>query len=202
MSTLITSNVLRPIWDSHCANVLSATRGIDVEELARVADILTFMAKMDYPIFTAGNGASAALSQHWACDHLKGASNDRVSNHVISLSSNMALLTAIANDCGYERVFTDQLRRHTTADMQGAVVLISASGSSPNIVHTAEFVRQDRPNLTLIGLTGFTGGPLKSLCHHTLHASLFEYEAVEDVHGMLMHTLAKYLKRTLNGVTR
>ena len=105
--------------------------------------------------------------------------------------------TAIDNDYGYEQVFTEQLKRHTRKFDEGVVVLISASGKSPNIVHTANFVRTERPHLRIISLTGFEGEPLRSLSDVNLHVPVREYEAVEDVHNAIMHVLAKLLRAEL-----
>lgn len=181
-------------WSQHTTAMHVGMLQVDASAFYKAFLLLSQAAENHNPIFVAGNGASAALSQHWACDHLKGASGDLYSNHVISLASNMALLTAIGNDCGYERVFTDQLKHHTRRTTEGVVVLISASGKSPNIVHTAEFVRNERPYLQIISLTGFLGEPLRSLSDVNFHVGVNEYEAVEDVHGAIMHTLAKLLR--------
>lgn len=181
-------------WEQHKAALILGLHQIDVAVFGPAFDMLTAAATIHAPVFVAGNGASAALSQHWACDHLKGASGELYSNHVISLASNMALLTAIGNDLGYERVFTEQLKHHTRRNTEGVVVLISSSGKSPNVVHTAEFVREERPNLQLLSLTGFAGEPLRSLSDVNFHVSTNEYEAVEDAHGAIMHTLTKMLR--------
>lgn len=193
--------ILNTTWKQHKAAVAKGLDAIQVDDIVRAYELLVYAAESRYPVFVAGNGASAALSQHWACDHLKGSSGPRESghvNHVISLASNMALITAIGNDYGYEQVFTEQLARHTHSSSRGVVVLISASGKSPNIVHTAEFIQKARPHLHLISLTGFSGEPLRSLSAVNLHAPLNEYEAVEDVHNAVMHVFAKLLRARFN----
>lgn len=184
-------------WNQHKATILAGLAYVETDELARAAQLLVEAAIHRYPIFVAGNGASAALSQHWACDHLKGSSSHLYANHVISLASNMALITAIGNDYGYEQIFTEQLARHTQRDSDGVMVLISASGKSPNIVHVAEFITKERPQMSVISLTGFHGEPLRSLSTVNLHVPVHEYEAVEDVHHAIMHVFAKFLRVTL-----
>lgn len=184
-------------WNQHKTAVTAGLEYVNSSDLHCAYEYLVNAARQHHPIFVAGNGASAALSQHWACDHLKGSSSSLYANHVISLASNMALITAIGNDMGYERVFTEQLRRHTQIETEGVVVLISASGKSPNIVDTATFIKEQRQNLTLISLTGFYGEPLASLSAVNLHVPMHEYEAVEDVHNAIMHVFAKLLRATL-----
>lgn len=191
---MTTAGIIEAQWAQHKAALILGLQQLDWHDFRDAAELLLGASESGSPIFVAGNGASASLSQHWACDHLKGASGELISHNVISLASNMALLTAIGNDLGYERVFTDQLKHHTRKHSEGVVVLISASGKSPNVVHTANFVKDERPNLRLISLTGFLGEPLRSLSDVNFHVNLTEYEAVEDVHGAIMHTLAKVLR--------
>lgn len=189
---------LTKLHTDHAADVYRGLTSIDPTQLAYALDILVEAATSQYPVFVGGNGASAAISQHWACDHLKGSSCGRFNNHVISLATNVPLMTAISNDISYEEVFTVQLDRHTRLNDPGVVVLISSSGTSPNVVHTAQFVRAHRPNLQLITLTGFTGGPLRDLADVNLHVPLSAYETVEDVHSCLMHIMAKALRQRLS----
>lgn len=193
MSTTI-QNRIQAHWNQHKGSVSLGLAIVNSDAIFDAYTLLMNASLIHSPIFVAGNGASAALSQHWACDHLKGASGELYSHHVISLASNMALLTAIGNDIGYEHIFTEQLKHHTRKTTEGIVILISASGKSPNVVHTAEFVRRERPNVSIISLTGFNGEPLRSLSTVNIHTALYEYEAVEDVHSAVMHTLAKALR--------
>lgn len=192
-----TTTTVNAHWEQHKAAIKLGLEHLTTADITAACHLLVNAAEHHQPVFVAGNGASAALSQHWACDHLKGSSSDLYDNHVISLASNIALLTAIGNDYGYAQVFTEQLRRHTRPSTEGVVVLISASGKSPNIVHTAEFVRDQRPHLQLVSLTGFDGQPLRDLSAVSLHVPVYEYEAVEDVHNAVMHTFAKVLRTAL-----
>ena len=194
---MMTAEIISAQWEQHKTAITLGLQHISSTAIEEAVSLLHEAALMHHPIFVAGNGASAALSQHWACDHLKGSSGELYTNHVISLASNMALITAIGNDYGYEQVFTEQLKRHTRKFDEGVVVLISASGKSPNIVHTANFVRTERPHLRIISLTGFEGEPLRSLSDVNLHVPVREYEAVEDVHNAIMHILAKLLRAEL-----
>lgn len=195
---MMTRSIINAQWEQHKAAVTLGMEHLSTEAIADACAILYDAAIMHHPVFVAGNGASAALSQHWACDHLKGSSGESYSNHVVSLASNMALITAIGNDYGYDQVFTEQLKRHTRTTTEGVVVLISASGKSPNIVHTANFIHTERLALRLVSLTGFDGEPLRSLSDVNLHVPLREYEAVEDVHNAIMHVLAKLLRVKLS----
>lgn len=145
------------------------------------------------PIFSMGNGGSAAISDHLACDHGKGVTfNTKLKNYVISLPSNGSLLTAIANDIGYDEVFSFQLQQqHAT---KGLVIGISSSGSSPNIVRGFEKARER--GYTSIALVGFDGGKVreKMLADCIIHVKAFNYGIVEDCHQMIMHTLSQTIR--------
>lgn len=145
-------------------------------------------------IFIAGNGAQAALSQHLACDLLKGCSTPDAPMNAISLASNMALMTAISNDIDYSDVFLYQLERQTTLASTGLLVLLSASGSSQNVVRAAKFARAHRPSMRVLSLTGFDGEPLRELSDVNVHVESYSYEVVEDVHAAIAHAWVVALK--------
>jgi phosphoheptose isomerase len=149
------------------------------------------------PIFSMGNGGSAAISDHLACDHGKCITyNTHMKNYVISLPSNGPLLTAIANDIGYEEVFAFQLQQQHS--QKGLVIGISSSGSSPNIVRGFEAAKERGYNT--IALVGFDGGKVKkqNLADCIIHVDAFNYGMVEDCHQMIMHTLSQTI-RLLHG---
>jgi D-sedoheptulose 7-phosphate isomerase len=143
-------------------------------------------------IYTAGNGASAAIAQHWACDYTKGCSDleSGFKPRVVSLSANIPLMTAISNDISYDEVYAYQLER--LADPGDVFISISSSGNSPSVVRACE-VAIDK-GLDVIALTGFDGGRTRDLAHYPLHVDIQEYEATEDVHQAIMHMIAKYLR--------
>jgi len=143
-------------------------------------------------IYTAGNGASAAIAQHWACDYTKGCSDleSGFKPRVVSLSANIPLMTAISNDISYDEVYSYQLER--LADPGDVFISISSSGNSPSVVRACE-VAIDK-GLDVIALTGFTGGRTRELAHYPLHVDIDEYEATEDVHQAIMHMIAKYIR--------
>jgi len=187
----------KEIIKKHKSDLTTAINNLDEESIIKASNILVHAAKNRLPVFTAGNGACSSLSEHWACDHLKGSSTDYFNNNVISLSSNMALVTAIGNDISFDEIFSFQLKRNTPKGSGGVVVLLSASGSSKNIIKAAEFIRNERSNMKIISITGFMGEPLRSLSDVNIHVYLNQYEAVEDAQQTVMHILAKCVKKTL-----
>lgn len=142
-------------------------------------------------VFILGNGGSASTASHFVCDLAK---NTRRAGwpgfRVIGLTDNMAILTAYANDEGYERVFAEQLISLMQAG--DVVIAISTSGNSPNVVEAVEAA--NARGGTTIGFTGFSGGRLASLVHWNVHVDSSCIEHVEDIHLMLEHMICKALR--------
>ncbi len=101
------------------------------------------------------------------------------------------MITAIANDCGYEYTLEHQLIDHESG-IEDVVLLISSSGNSPNIVKAAKYAKKH--NIPLIGFTGFNGGQLKRLADISVHVESTEYGIIEDCHSHIMHTIAHLAK--------
>ncbi len=149
-------------------------------------------------IFVAGNGGSATTATSMAndigFDIIKKTGTDKPFR-VLALTDNTSVITAIANDVGYENVFLNQLKIHYR---QGDKFLaISASGNSPNVVIAAEWVKEQGGNV--ISFVGFTGGKLKEISDVVVHVGAVagEYGPVEDAHLVLNHILAHWFQLKL-----
>ena len=165
---------------------------IDHEIFRSAADRIRDAIISGSTIYTAGNGASAAIAQHWACDYTKGCSDleSGFKPRVVSLSANIPLMTAISNDISYDEVYSYQLER--LADIGDVFISISSSGNSPSVVRACEVALSK--GMRVIALTGFDGGRTRQLAHYPLHVDINEYEATEDVHQAIMHMIAKYIR--------
>jgi D-sedoheptulose 7-phosphate isomerase len=109
---------------------------------------------------------------------------------VIGLTDNMAMFSALANDEGYENVFSEQLASLIrTGDI---VIAISASGNSKNVINAVETAH--RYGAIVIGFTGFDGGRLGQLANISIHVNSNIIEHVEDIHLMLEHLIVKSIK--------
>lgn len=169
-------------------NVLKAITPDQLESALRVL-------KAANNIYVCGNGGSAAIADHWACDIQKGLSGVHHARtpHVTSLTAHTGLITAIANDLTYTEIFAEQLRMRG-ADRTDVLVAISASGNSPNVVGAATFARTRF--MPVIGMTGFNGGLVRDLSDVQLHIDCPNYGVVEDAHSALMHCIAQFWYRT------
>lgn len=170
--------------------LLKSLETVDREALDSACQLMKKVRAEGGRIFVGGNGGSSAISDHLCCDFMKGTHQEgKPGLHVNSLSSNTALFTALANDMGYEHVFSYQLELQglTSKDL---LILVSSSGNSANILKAAEYAKSK--GCAVIGMTGFSGGKLKAMAQVSLHVAFDNYGIVEDAHQVLMHNLAQF----------
>jgi D-sedoheptulose 7-phosphate isomerase/D-glycero-D-manno-heptose 1,7-bisphosphate phosphatase len=174
---------------------------VDMVQVARAAELLSDAYNRDASVFACGNGGSASIANHLQCDHVKGVRNGTdLTTRVFSLSTNIELFSAIANDLGYDMVFEYQLQ--SLARTGDVLIAVSSSGRSPNIVRALEWANGH--GLHTIALTGFSGGAAKDLAAVSVHVSSDNYGIIEDAHQACMHLLAQYVRQsrmTLDDVT-
>lgn len=166
---------------------------LDDSEIAAFIRELLEARERGARIYFLGNGGSAATASHFVNDISIGSKSWERPFRATSLSDNAAVLTAIANDSGYERVFTDQLRSQMhPGDL---VVAISVSGNSPNVVAAVEYAKTH--GARTVGLTGFDGGQLRELADVNVHVQTNrgEYAPAEDVHMVLDHLVGSFIAR-------
>lgn len=151
-----------------------------------IVDLILRAYNEQRTIFVYGNGGSAALASHCACDLGKGTSNgDNQRLRVVSLTDNVPLITAWANDSAYEHIFVEQLRNLLQpGDISFA---ISASGNSPNVVNALQYSRE--VGASNVGITGFGGGRMRNLCDLCLVVPSDNMQLVEDLHLSVSHSV-------------
>jgi phosphoheptose isomerase len=181
--------------NDYAVNLQRAVTSVDPQQLNGVLDLFTKVLAEGNKIYVCGNGGSAAIADHLCCDWSKGTHFKNVpSLKTQSLTSNSALLTAVANDFGFEKAFSQQLEMF--GEPGDVLIAISSSGNSENILQAVE--KAKLKSMTVVGLSGFAGGRLKEACHLSLFVPFKNYGLVEDAHQILMHVLAQFftLKRS------
>jgi phosphoheptose isomerase len=172
--------------------VAAAFATVDRDAFRAAAAALDDAIARKATIFTCGNGGSAAIANHFVCDHTKGTRADTtILPCVHSLVANIELNTAIANDLAYDQVFSYQLQSY--AKPGDVLVTISSSGNSPNIVNAMQQAKGQ--GVQCIAMTGFGGGKARALADISLYVAADNYGVVEDVHQSLMHGLAQFLRQ-------
>ncbi len=145
-------------------------------------------------VFVVGNGGSGATASHMACDLGKNTIAPNMRRfRIMSLNDNVPLLTALANDVGYDRVFSEQLVNLIRPG--DVLIVLSGSGRSPNIVEAARCARE--PAATVVALLGFDGGEARDLADGHVLVPSDDYGLIEDVHMVLIHALTAYFKKRL-----
>jgi phosphoheptose isomerase len=176
---------------AYAAQVTAALASVDRGHLDRAAALLAACLERDGTIFACGNGGSAAIANHLGCDHQKGIhTGTHHRPRVVSLSSNVAVITAVSNDIGYADCFAHPLSLHgRPGDL---LITISSSGNSENIVRALEAAGTLR--MTRIAFTGFNGGRSRQMADASIHVDAHNYGVVEDVHQSCMHVLAQFVR--------
>ena len=178
--------------DAYFAEVRKAAESVDRTSLQRAAAILTQAYRDGGMVYSCGNGGSAAIANHLVCDHCKLVRTDtELRSRIYSLSSTMEIVTAISNDLSYDDVFVYQLR--ALAVPGDALITISSSGDSENIVRAAAWAKEN--GLPVMAMTGFSGGRSAGIADVNLHVTADNYGVIEDVHQSLMHILAQHIRQ-------
>jgi D-sedoheptulose 7-phosphate isomerase len=178
--------------------LMKSLETIDQNEINMLGEALETARLNGNTIFVAGNGGSAATATTMAndigFDIIKKTGTDKPFR-LFSLVDNNSVITAIANDVGYENTFINQLKIHYRSG--DSLIVISASGNSPNVLEAAEWVKSKGG--PIIGFLGFTGGKLIGLCDVKIHvkSEAGEYGPVEDAHLIMNHILAHWFQNKL-----
>jgi D-sedoheptulose 7-phosphate isomerase len=188
----------------YLTTVQAALNAVDHAEIERVVDVLYRAYRAGNRVYTFGNGASAALASHMACDLGKGTATDLGQGSadsgvarlkIVSLVDNGPLISAYGNDICYDAIFVEQLKN--LLERGDIAIGISGSGGSPNVLHALQYARE-RGAMTI----GFTGHQPKSarmiaLCDLVLRAPLTMMEQIEDVHVVFHHAISVSLRRRI-----
>ena len=163
------------------------------QTLISVADAMTKSLRAGHKLLFAGNGGSAGDAQHIAGEFLSRLNFDRSPLAAIALSVDTSVLTAIANDYGYELVFERQVQ---ALGRNGDVFVgISTSGQSPNILRALEAARSQ--GLCTVGLTGQGQNAMLPLCDLVLAAPSRSTPLIQQIHIVAAHVICGLVERAL-----
>lgn len=162
-------------------------------DAAKAASMFVECLKRGNTLLFAGNGGSAADSQHIAGEFVSRFHFDRPGLPAIALTTDTSILTAIGNDYGYEKVFSRQIEALGRAG--DVFIAISTSGNSPNIIAGIEAAR--RKNIAIVGLTGRKGGRMKDMCDVCLCVPSDETPRIQEGHLVTYHMLCSYVEEVL-----
>jgi D-sedoheptulose 7-phosphate isomerase len=184
--------------------IQDALGAIDQNRLYAIVDVLFDAFASGRTVYTFGNGASAALASHMACDLGKGTATDlgsgsRSAAHrrlrIVSLNDNASLVTALGNDIDYQDVFLEQLKGLLAPD--DVVIAVSGSGQSPNVLRALEYAH--RHGAVTVGFTGVRPGAvaMRELCDICLQVPVMTMEQIEDLHVICHHMITMRLRQRI-----
>jgi len=183
--------------EEYFRGVAAVLRRLPCAVIDRVTEALWQAYLNDRAIFIFGNGGSAALASHCACDLTKGTSvNGGRRLRALALTDNIPLMTAWANDASYEDIFAEQLV--PVVNECDIALAISGSGNSPNVLKGLHVSRQ--AGLFTIGLTGFQGGKMKSLCDLCVVVPSDNMQVIEDLHVSVSHSIFTCLRNRISNL--
>ena len=187
------SNSIKDYSRLYMQYLASVLKSISLTDIEKFVEVLLEARDRESSIFFIGNGGSAATASHFANDIAIGTRSYQKPFRAISLCDNQAVITAIANDDGYEEIFCQQLK--VLLNKNDVVVSISASGNSSNLLHAIDVAQ--KMNAITVGISAFDGGKMKEMVDVSLHVPTGkgEYGPAEDAHMVLDHLVSNYLMR-------
>lgn len=161
-----------------------------ISDIGKAAEIIIAALAQGKKILLCGNGGSAADAQHIAAEFVGRFQKERDALPAIALTADTSVITAIANDYGYERIFARQIQ---ALGKQGDVfVAISTSGNSANVVLGAEAAREK--GLRVVAFLGNDGGKLKDLADVALVVPAQETPRIQEVHILIGHIVCRLVE--------
>ena len=176
--------------------LIETLEALDLQSVAAMEDAFAQAHQSGNRIFTMGNGGSGASASHAAGDFIKGASYGLDQRFkMICLNDNLPSLMAIANDIGWDDIFVEPLKNYV--EPGDVVIGISGSGNSSNVLKAIAHAQS--VGAVTIGMTGFSGGKLKSMVDISIHSPADDMEVAEDVHMAVFNMVKKGMMSRLMG---
>jgi len=183
-----------PNVSSYFSHLSQTVNKLDFGMVEQIVRTILRAYNRDQMIYLFGNGGSAALASHLACDLGKGTVNGGGKRlRALALTDNVPLMTAWANDSKYEDIFAEQLSNLVQRD--DVAFAISASGNSPNVLRALKVARH--AGAITVGLTGFQGGKMRELCDQCMIVPCDNMQIIEDLHLSVAHAVFTAVRRSL-----
>jgi D-sedoheptulose 7-phosphate isomerase len=165
-----------------------------IDEVSELAASLLTAWRNGCSVYLCGNGGSAANAIHLANDFIYGVGvNVGRGLRVEALSANPAVLTCLANDIGYDRIYAEQLR--VKANPADILIVLSGSGNSPNVVKALEM--GNKLGMNTFAVLGYTGGKCKEVAQHPIHFEIDDMQIAEDLQLIVGHMCMQWLSANL-----
>jgi len=175
------------------AEIMARIRADFREAILESAETMIAALRNGRKILICGNGGSAADASHFAAELVGRLQRDRRALPAIALTTDISILTAVGNDYGYDQVFRKQVE--ALGQSGDVLIAISTSGNSPNILTAIETARLQ--GMTVIGLSGRTGGEMVSMCDQALIMPAASSQHIQEGHIAIIHIWCALIENTL-----
>jgi D-sedoheptulose 7-phosphate isomerase len=177
-------------FSGYSERLLLALNSGAMEKIAGLGEALRSAWIEQRTVFFCGNGGSAGNAIHLANDFLYGAGRSAgIGLRVEALSANPAVITCLANDIGYELVYSEQIR--VKANPGDVLVVLSGSGNSENIVKALELA--NAKGMSTFAILGYSGGRCKDIAQHAIHFEINDMQVAEDLQMIVGHICMQWL---------
>ncbi len=166
---------------------------IDSSQIATLVEILVKMMTDNSTLYICGNGGSAANAMHLANDFTFGISPSGDAMKVEALTANSSVITCLANDIGYENIFSHQLK--VKASHNDVLLVLSGSGNSQNVIQAV--LQAKKIGMPTVAILGFSGGQIKELVDLPIHIQVMDMQIAEDSQLIIGHIIMQSLFRIL-----
>jgi phosphoheptose isomerase len=188
---------INEFYDDYVSILNNFLKQVDINSLVKVSNLILKALKKNSKIFICGNGGSAAIANHFLADYGKYIkTNSDLKPKIISLSSNIEIITAISNDISFDKIFSYQLEN--LMQKNDLLVSVSSSGNSKNILEAIKMC--EKKGGTSISFLGFGGGKAKKISNHSLIFDVKNYGLSEDSAHIFMHVICQFLKQKISNL--
>ncbi|RKZ33988.1 D-sedoheptulose 7-phosphate isomerase [bacterium] len=168
----------------------SAIGKIPINKVQEAADEISSAFERGNKLLICGNGGSAADSQHFAAELVGRFEKEKQPLPAISLTTDTSILTAVANDYGYDDVFAKQVK--AIGEKGDILFAISTSGNSPNVLKAVEFAKEI--GMKSVSLTGKDGGKIARISDIDINIPVFSTARVQEAHITVIHIICKIVE--------
>ncbi|MFC1952990.1 D-sedoheptulose 7-phosphate isomerase [Chloroflexota bacterium] len=177
------------------AKVKRAVARNNVSEIESIVNLVVEALKAGGKVIFFGNGGSAGDAQHLAAEMVGRLKLERQGYPAIALTTNTSILTAVANDYGYEKVFSRQIE--ALAGKKDVIIGISTSGDSPNVIDAIKMAKAKEAKTVV--LTGSTGGKLAREADLALIVPSHDTQRIQEAHITIGHIICELVEKEISG---
>jgi D-sedoheptulose 7-phosphate isomerase len=172
---------------SYLRELIKQISVLDLEKLDLLYSLIKKVQINKKTIYICGNGGSAANANHISIDFMLGLNKRKLGIKIISLSSNIAKISCIANDLDYSLIYSHQIK--IMCEKGDLLIVLSGSGNSENILNAIKSAK--KIGMTLFSILGFDGGKAKKISKNYLHCKINDMQISEDIQMICLNYVMK-----------